>query len=86
MHSVSVPHHPESEACQYCSTSTPFKFHVHNVGPVCDAMGLNFSENKSSNTVKPLNKGHIGDNINSLVLSFCREVVLFLEVVNVLKS
>ena len=37
-------------------------------------------------TVKPPNKGHIGDNINSLVLFYtCREVILFSEVVNVLK-
>jgi len=28
------------------------------------------------NTVKPLNKGHIGENINSAVV-LCREVVLF---------
>ena len=36
--------------------------------------------------VEPLNKGHAGDNINSLVLSFVeRYVVLFSEVVNVLK-
>ena len=38
-------------------------------------------------TVAPPNKAHVGDNnINSLVLSFVyREVVLFSEVVNVLK-
>jgi len=29
---------------------------------------------------KPLNKGHIGDNINSAVCVQCREVVLFSEV------
>jgi len=31
------------------------------------------------NTVKPLNKGHIGENINSAVV-LCREVVLISEV------
>ena len=33
---------------------------------------------------EPLNKGHIGDNTNSLVLSFLetREVVIFSEVLN----
>ena len=38
------------------------------------------------NTVKPLNKGRFGDNINSAVVSFVRrEVVLFSEVQNLLK-
>ena len=36
-------------------------------------------------TVEPLNKGHFGENINSAVLSFYGEVVLFSEVLNVLE-
>jgi len=35
---------------------------------------------KFSCIVKPLNKGRIGDNINSAVCLLCTEVVLFLEV------
>ena len=36
-------------------------------------------------TVEPPNKGHVGDNINSLAFVLSREVVLFSEVVDVLK-
>ena len=37
-------------------------------------------------TVKPPNKGHFGNNINSTVVhGLCREVGLFSEVQNVLK-
>ena len=36
-------------------------------------------------TVEPLNKGHVGNKINSLVLSFVERLFLFSEVVNVLK-
>ena len=38
--------------------------------------GVNGNGYGECNTVEPPNKGHIGDNINSAVLSFVRKVTI----------
>ena len=43
-------------------------------------------ENMTDDTVEPPNEGHVRDNINKFTcFVLCREVVLFSEIVNVLK-